>query len=45
MSVPQKVDVYFDYAWPFADSAIRWASELMKQIGNEVEFAFKFFPL
>ncbi len=45
MSVPEKVDVYFDYACPFADTAVRWASELKKQIGEEVEFEFKFFPL
>ncbi len=45
MSVPEKVDVYFDYACPFADSAARWVSELKKQIGDEVQFEFKFFPL
>lgn len=45
MSAPEKVDVYFDYACPFADSAARWASELRKQIGDEVQFEFKFFPL
>ena len=45
MSVPETVDVYFDYACPFADSAARWVSELKKQIGDEVQFAFKFFPL
>jgi predicted DsbA family dithiol-disulfide isomerase len=45
VSVPEKIDVYFDYACPFADSAARWASELKKQIGDEVQFEFKFFPL
>lgn len=45
MSTPETIDVYFDYACPFADSAVRWASELKKQIGDEVEFEFKFFPL
>jgi predicted DsbA family dithiol-disulfide isomerase len=45
VSVPEKVDVYFDYACPFADSAARWVHELKKQIPGEVEFEFKFFPL
>lgn len=45
VSVPQKVDVYFDYACPFADTAVRWVNELKKQIGDEVQFEFKFFPL
>ena len=45
MSVPEKVDVYFDYACPFADSAARWVNELKKKIGDEVQFEFKFFPL
>lgn len=45
VSVPETVIVYFDYACPFADSAARWVSELKKQISNEVQFEFKFFPL
>lgn len=45
VSVPEKVDVYFDYACPFADSAARWVNELKKKIGDEVQFEFKFFPL
>ncbi|MCA9876931.1 MAG: DsbA family protein [Thermomicrobiales bacterium] len=45
MSEPEKVQVYFDYACPFADSAVRWANELKQQIGDEVTFEFKFFPL
>lgn len=45
MSEPLNVDVYFDYACPYADSAARWVDELKKQIGDEVQFTFKFFPL
>ena len=45
MSEPLNVDVYFDYACPYADSAARWVDELNKQIGDEVQFTFKFFPL
>lgn len=45
MSEPEKIQVYFDYACPFADSAARWVNELKQQIGDEVAFEFKFFPL
>ncbi|MFT4037334.1 MAG: DsbA family protein [Thermomicrobiales bacterium] len=45
MSDAGVVQVYFDYACPFADSAIRWARELKQQLGDEVAFEFKFFPL
>lgn len=45
MSDTGVVQVYFDYACPFADSAIRWVRELTAQLGDEVAFEFKFFPL
>lgn len=40
-----KVDVYFDYACPFAWAAQLWLDEVQEELGDRLELNWRFFPL
>jgi len=45
MSTPLKVDVYYDYLCPFAYESSVWLNKVEEELGDQVEFTWKAFPL
>ena len=45
MSAPLKVDVYYDYLCPFAYQGSVWLNNVEQELGDQVEFNWKAFPL
>ena len=45
MSTPLKVDVYYDYLCPFAYEGSVWLNKVEEELGDQVEFTWKAFPL
>jgi predicted DsbA family dithiol-disulfide isomerase len=39
------VDVYFDFGCPYVYGAAAWLQEVKRQLGDQVEITWKFFPL
>jgi len=44
-SEPVKIDVYFDYACPFAWASQVWLDEINEQTGGKLDITWRIFPL
>lgn len=45
MSAPVKVDVYFDYACPWAWGGSAWLEQVKAELGDGLEINYRIFPL
>ena len=45
MSAPVKVDVYFDYACPWAWGGSAWLEQVKNELGDGLEINYRIFPL
>lgn len=43
--MPQKIDVYFDFACPWAWGAQVWLDQVKDELGDDLEVNWKYFPL
>lgn len=41
----EKIDVYFDYACPWAWGSQVWLDQVREELGNDLEITWKYFPL
>lgn len=44
-SASYKIDVYFDYACPFAWASQLWLDEVQQELGDQLEVTWRIFPL
>lgn len=45
MSDPVQFEVFYDYGCPFVYAAAMWLREVKRQLGDEVQITWRFFPL
>ncbi|MBA2776485.1 MAG: DsbA family protein, partial [Chloroflexia bacterium] len=41
----EKIDVYFDYACPWAWGSQVWLDEVREELGDDLEINWRYFPL